>query len=186
VALRYAGEHHGFRLAFGIGYQEDTEFNLVSGAFPCTAQCDSKSTEWKGSASALHVATGLFVTAAAGQRDVSGDALNNAVDDATFWYVAAGLRRNVTGFGDTVFFGEYYQANDFFFQTRALASSTTPFNGVAGDDEASVWGIGVNQYIDAAAMEMFLVYKHFETDLTLNGEGVKDFDAVIGGMRVNF
>ena len=30
VALRYAGEHHGFRLAFGIGYQEDSEFNASS------------------------------------------------------------------------------------------------------------------------------------------------------------
>ena len=26
VALRYAGEFSGFRLAFGIGYQEDTEY----------------------------------------------------------------------------------------------------------------------------------------------------------------
>jgi hypothetical protein len=186
VALRYAGEHHGFRLAFGIGYLEDTEFNLVSGGFPCTAQCNTKASRWLGSASALHVATGLFLTGAAGQQEISGNSLNNATDDATFWYLAGGVRRNFFGYGDTVLFGEYYNANDFFFQTRAVASSTTPFNGITGDDSASVWGIGVNQYIDAAAMEVFLVYKHFENDLLLNGLPVSDFDAVIGGARINF
>jgi hypothetical protein len=193
VALRYAGEFGGFRLAFGIGYQEDTEFNLPpqSGAaavgFTCTGNCDLKATEIKGSASILHVATGLFVTAAAGQRemDVTG------VDDAKFWYVAGGIRKNFFGFGDTVLFGEYYSAKDMLVQSAVVlgnAQNTTPLSyaGLGGSDEATVWGVGVNQYIDAAAMEVFLVYKQFDTDLTLNGLPVEGFQAVLGGARVNF
>ena len=78
VALRYAGEFGGFRLAFGIGYQEDTEFNwrlqigAPSGAGPAiltgvdAGLRTAKESEMKGSASILHVPTGLFVTGAAG------------------------------------------------------------------------------------------------------------------------
>ena len=72
VALRYAGEFSGFRLAFGIGYQQDTEFNREQQAhLVCTTNCNRKDTEIKGSASLLHVASGLFVTAAAGKRETS-------------------------------------------------------------------------------------------------------------------
>src|SRR5690606_38714015 len=51
VALRYAGEHHGFRIAGGIGYQVDSEFNGGSqvgvGTMGdlCTRHCSTKSEE---------------------------------------------------------------------------------------------------------------------------------------------
>ncbi len=78
VALRYAGEFSGFRIAGGIGYQEDSEFNGGNQLFSavgalCVTNCDVKSTEIKGSLSILHVPTGLFVTGAAGNRELSGN-----------------------------------------------------------------------------------------------------------------
>ena len=95
--------------------------------------------------------------------------------EANFWYVAAGVRKNFFGFGDTVLFGEYGNHNDFVKSVNlALASDVTN------------WGIGVNQYIDAAAMEVFLVYKNFSADLSAGGQEIQDFNAVIGGARVNF
>jgi hypothetical protein len=154
VALRYAGEFSGFRLAFGIGYLNDTEFAT-----------SIESEEIKGSASLLHVASGLFVTAAGGKREVSG-ALSF---DANYWYVAAGVRKNYLGFGDTVLFGEYSQHNDFF----------------EDGSEATHWGVGINQYIDAAAMEVFLVYKSFEAS-SPGLVALEDFQTIIGGARVNF
>jgi hypothetical protein len=178
VALRYAGEFSGFRLAFGIGYQEDTEFNgAVNPAVVCTTDCNRKEKEIKGSASILHVASGLFVTAAGGKRDTD-DRLVGAVNtdfDASFWYVAAGVRKNFFGFGDTVLFGEYSEHKDFVKAVNAGLSS-----------DVTHWGIGVNQYIDAAAMEVFLVYKNFSADLSAGGQDIQDFNTVIGGARVNF
>ena len=78
VALRYAGELAGFRLAFGIGYLEDTEFNgsvqqnpgATDGLSSAYRWNNCSRTELKGSASILHVATGLFVTAAGCQARV--------------------------------------------------------------------------------------------------------------------
>jgi hypothetical protein len=188
VALRYAGEHHGFRVAFGIGYQEDTEFNAPLGAASlstvtgvvCTTDCARKESEFKGSASALHVASGLFVTTAWAWRDLEYDlATGTAPDhDASMWYIAAGVRRNFFAIGDTVLFGEYGTADDM--MIRAVAGVTS--------SEFDHWGLGINQYIDAAAMEVFLTYKHFETSHCHGAAcfSSDDLDVVIGGARVNF
>jgi hypothetical protein len=180
VALRYAGEFSGFRLAFGIGYREDSEFgtstfnNGVVGGIVCTGPCDEKVKTLLGSGSVLHVPSGLFVTGAAGRREF--DAQN--IDDANFWYVAGGISQNWFGFGKTVLFGEYSKHNDFLNQAFATVSSS----------EVTHWGLGVVQYIDAAAMELFLTYKNYSLDAVELGANVptKDLDVVIGGARVSF
>ena len=69
--------------------------------------------------------------------------------------MAAGVRKNFLGFGDTVLFGEYSEHTDF-----VKASFSDTFSDVTH------WGIGVNQYIDAAAMEVFLTYKNFSADVS--------------------
>jgi hypothetical protein len=196
VALRYAGEFSGFRLAFGIGYQEDTEFNTptqtttgvtLTQSINCTTDCNRKETELKGSASLLHVSSGLFVTGAAARREVK-DAISlvggadNEDHTESFWYLAGGIRKNWFGYGDTVLFGEYSEHNDFL-------RRNVNFNNVV-DSKATVWGAGIVQYIDAAAMELFLTYKHYSLDETLSGgtpfTGQEDFSTVIGGTRISF
>jgi hypothetical protein len=140
VALRYAGEFGGFRIAGGIGYQEDTEFNgpsqdaatggactntnvfsmsATTGAQTQTTnfgRCDAKTSDIKGSLSLLHVPTGLFVTGAGGKRELSGRATPGdptsryAGPDLTFWHLSAGISQNFFGIGRTVLFGEYTNA----------------------------------------------------------------------------
>jgi hypothetical protein len=194
VALRYAGEFGGFRLAFGIGYQEDSDFNrglqigAPSGPGPailCVSNCDLKSSEIKGSASILHVPTGLFVTGAGGNRELEGAGAGAlGVPDLTFWYVAGGISQNFFGFGKTVLFGEYSEHKGALAQTAFVAENAAlhPFNV---DSEATVWGLGAVQYIDAAAMEVFLTYKNYSLS-TPAFIPIDDFQAVIGGARVSF
>ena len=57
-------------------------------------------------------------------------------------------------------------------------------------DELSYWGIGLVQNIDAAAMELYFSWRHFEakdpgTTATAN-PGLKDLDIVLTGARVKF
>jgi hypothetical protein len=180
VALRYAGEHHGFRLAFGIGYREDSEFGTttftVAAPFvvQCSGLCDAVSKAWLGSASVLHVSSGLFLTGAAGSREID----NTTITDANFWYLAGGIARNWTGLGNTVLFAEYSEHNDFLNQAFATVSSS----------DVTHWGLGVTQYVDAAAMEVFLVYKNYSLDAVELGTNVstKDLDLIIGGARISF
>ncbi|MDX2158863.1 MAG: porin [Hyphomicrobiaceae bacterium] len=200
VALRYAGEFGGFRLAGGIGYREDTEFNApvqFAGVAPnalCLTNCERKESAVLGSASIMHIPTGLFLTGAAGQRERDGGitdtnigTVDNRKADSSFWHISAGISQNFFGIGRTVIFGEYSNASD---------AARMTFNDVISSD-MDHWGVGVNQYIDAAgAMEIFATYKHFDAEITRNigtlaapvaGKlNFQDFQTVIVGTRINF
>ena len=208
VALRYAGEFNGIRVAFGIGYQENSEFNAPASPFGvattgdlCTTLCDAKATDLKGALSVLHVPTGLFFTGSMGRREVEGT--NAAVGsvytgpDLTYWQVAGGIARNFFGVGNTVLFAEYSQSEGGLEQAAFLGTATGYTLNVAGvrtTSEVTHWGIGVNQYIDAAAMEIFATYKNFSLDATgftqptLNtgAGGVHDLSIFMVGTRINF
>ena len=214
VALRYAGEFGGFRIAGGIGYQEDTKFNQGFQTFNqfgdlCTGNCDAKSTEVKGSLSILHIPTGLFVTGAGGNREIEGSTFGTlastyAGPDARFWWLAAGISQNFFGIGKTVVFGEYGEHKGGLAQAAFISNSATgQFNpctvataALGCDSTVTNWGFGVNQYIDAAAMEIFATYKNFSLDangfvgnstsLNKGLGGVSDFQTVIVGTKINF
>jgi hypothetical protein len=185
VALRYAGEFSGFRLAAGIGYISnstglgDVTENPISGNPALSTQCVADAagctpTQLKGSASILHVATGLYLTGAYVRQDndVAGR------DDTTMWYLNGGIAKNWTGLGNTVLYGEYARVNN------ALDNFNVSKATFVADAESTVWGLGVVQNFDAAAMELFLSYKNFSADVP--GQDVKDFDVVLGGARIKF
>ena len=58
----------------------------------------------------------------------------------------------------------------------------------AATSDVDFFGIGVVQQIDAAAMEVFLGWRRFETDVTGAGAGSgnSDLDLVHGGARIRF
>jgi hypothetical protein len=214
VALRYAGEFGGFRIAGGIGYLEDSKFNqtnqlFAQNGFLCTSNCDVVSKEWMGSASVLHIPTGLFVTGAGGSRELSGSQFGSvgssyAGPDATFWWLSAGISQNFFGIGKTVLFGEYGEHKGGLAQGSFISASTqfnncTVATATSGcDSKVTSWGFGVNQYVDAAAMEIFATYKNFSLDtdgfvstgasasLNKSAGGVADFQTVIVGTKINF
>jgi hypothetical protein len=197
VALRYAGEFSGFRVAAGIGYSDNASGvgEINNDATDNALGAEPKMV--KGSASILHVATGLYVSGAYIRQDNDGNAANALGDreDTTLWYVNSGISKNWTGLGNTVLYGEYARVED-------GVQSTT--NSVAGGSknalgtsqfgsEATVWGLGVVQHIDAAAMELFLSYRHYdgETDAFGAGENAvpsksSEMDVVMGGARIRF
>src|SRR5262245_44075698 len=147
VALRYAGEGGGFRLAAAVAYGQNVgglgdnvdnnnqlQNNLTGG---------KDISQIKGSASLLHVASGNFV---------QGSYLNQDNDDANadntvLWQVQGGIAKNWTGLGNTVLYGEFANVSDAFGFTNS---------------NVDIWGLGVVQHIDAAAMELFLSYRNYD------------------------
>lgn len=210
VALRYAGEFGGFRVAAGVGYSSDEEMPT----FGVSGFSANRINETKGSASVLHVSSGLFVTGAAGRREFEGG--TNAYSaggcilffcvpgtgtgtstptDATFWHVSAGLSKNLTGIGSTVFFGEMHNAKDMVGATGMWdPSGPAPNAPFEISSDANVWGLGIVQHIDAAAMQVFLSYKNFSGDVKSTGANgplpdtyaIKDFSAIIAGAKISF
>jgi predicted porin len=126
VALRYAGEFAGIKLAAGAGYKTTDLFfdDLVTVS---------------GSVSAKHVGTGLFATVAAGRAEVD---LFDARADAG--HAVVGIERNILGFGATTFYGE--------------ALKGTLEIGTA-DADAKMYGVGIVQAVDAAAVDIYATYR---------------------------
>jgi hypothetical protein len=158
VALRYAGEFSGFKLAAAAAYSESDD--------PGTQGSDGIDTTnfFQVGAYLQHVPTGLFVYGAYGEIDADGTL---AVDNE-FYYVKAGIRQRWTPLGHTVLYGEYEN-----------------FDNSANGSEVDLYGAGIVQEIDNAAMSLWLSYRHLEGDEVGSGP-IEDFDYVKAGALINF
>ncbi len=190
VSLRYAGEFSGFRVAAGIGYINNSS-GLNEVAKDVDGQPFDGPEQWKGSASILHVASGLFLTGAYLRQEsdtntVTGGAAPSISTDSTLWYLQGGIAKNWTGLGNTVLYGEYARVDDGAVGLLARIVDEDVFNVTSS--EATVWGLGVVQHIDAAAMELFLSYRRYSAEATteLGTQEFDDFDVVFGGARIRF
>jgi hypothetical protein len=187
ASLRYAGEFGGIRVAAGIGYQVQNPSDTQ------TIQLDTGArfldNEWAASLAAMHVPSGLFAQG----HYARSEFLNGA--DAKFWMVQAGITKNWWGLGNTSFYGEYGRADDFI--KSGIVFGTGVQNAQAGIQNASsevkFFGLGVVQQIDAAAMEVYLGWRRFETDISGitapnvgQRNGSSDLDLVHGGARIRF
>ena len=203
VALRYAGEFSGFRVAAAVSYGKnagnttDAEDNISTTTLPNFGN-GADLRKWQGSASVLHVATGLFLTGAYVNQSYNGTSaseLNQFTNgglvlgenrpDTTFWYLLGGVSRNWTGLGNTAFYGEYGR-----FEGGADGTLIPVVLTELTNTEVSFWGIGVVQHIDAAAMEVFLSYRNFENSFFDTDTAAQfsndDLSIVMGGARVRF
>jgi hypothetical protein len=169
ASVRYAGEHGGFRVAAGIGYQEQ------DGTLTQPIQLDTGprniDNEWSGSLAIMHVASGLFL-----QGHIAESEFTNG-GEAEFWMIQGGISKNWFGMGNTSLYAEYGNAENYVSSISVIAGSDVDF-----------YGLGVVQQIDAAAMELYLGWRRFDGDGTdgLGGTSSGELDLVHGGARIRF
>lgn len=207
IALRYAGEFGGFKVAAAVGFLQITdgpetkhECQARGGGIPRDEDCQ----HFGGSFSVVHESTGLFLNAGAGT--VTDDVLNttarfagtNADDEANFWSVQAGIEKKWLPLGKTTIYGEYYD-----YEGGAINRGITAGDAVniPGFGASSIWntglqvyGFGLAQGLDNAATVLYLSYRHVSADLTLrdNATGalgnadIEDLDLVNAGAIIKF
>ena len=194
VGLRYANEFADFKVAAGIAYREITEdehgcTEITQTQTGLTANCQ----EFGTSASVRHVPSGLFVAAAYGYKldkaksTSTQTAVTNVDDDDERWYVSAGIYQKFNSLGKTSIFGEYgaYDNGTPFDGDDVRSASGNPIQS----SEIEMWGVGINQKIDAAAMDIYLGYRHYTSDIVTTAgpvQGLKDHQAVLSGARIKF
>ena len=186
VEGRYSGEFNGVRIAGRLAYSVLSEFNTggtPATGFACTANCDKQIEQLAGSLSIRHMPTGLFFTGAAGWRDTTGADIRPAGFEFSFYYLSAGVAKNITGLGDTVFYGEYSE-------WKGVAQDT--FVDVTSGDKLKHWGVGIVQHVDAAAMEFWLAYKNYSLDGNclicgpIPAATAQDLHSITAGTRIRF
>jgi hypothetical protein len=177
---------------------------------PTSSSADYSSADtrvWDLGLGLMHVPTGLFATGnysklsvnaqlpGTGASNVSPTTIGSR--EATRWHVTAGIGQNWFGVGKTTFYGEYLKAENFRYALNPYAATTT-FDAVKGvntstfavagvsGDSVRTWGLGFNQAIDAAALDLYLNYRNHKATDPTNLNGLKDISVVTTGARIRF
>ncbi|MCH9809437.1 MAG: hypothetical protein K0U74_17065 [Alphaproteobacteria bacterium] len=192
IGLRYGGDIGDISIRAGIGYHTGKILDTDNVTSVVGANSIPDHEEVVGSISALHKPTGLFVTVAGGGRNwIDSPVSGLELLGEKYFYVKSGLLRRWFTLGDTAIYGEYYKIWDVGLE---FAGPASVFNE-RFDEEAYAFGFGVVQHVDAAAMELYLAYKHYgANDITdfssLGGGALTDhdiqMDIVMGGARIKF
>ncbi|KUO60951.1 MAG: hypothetical protein APF80_02780 [Alphaproteobacteria bacterium BRH_c36] len=167
VSGRYAGEFVGFKVAAAIAYHETTDETGTAGPGVPTMLAARNNGgldigHLQTGAYIEHVQSGLFVYGAYAQAyndttaSVRGAGQTNP--DGEMWYIKAGLKGQWTSLGGTTIYGEYGRHDDSF--TAGM------YDAGVNASELEQYGIGIVQNIDAAAMQMWLSWRHYEGDVT--------------------
>ena len=227
IAVRYQKEWNSIRIAAGIGYFSasdparlgglGTDSTQIFGPGAGTATSpfngannnvgtgvygpSAKAEFVKGSASAMHIPTGLFVTFAAGQRYIEGPvpgdvqknpALNASFNkDATFYEIKGGITKRFFEVGATTVFGAYANYDD---QGVGASYSTGGNANRITSSNVDRYAVGFTQAFDGAALELYANYVHYSADISaVNNAGTgiakaapEDYDAVVTGARIKF
>ena len=184
VALRYSGDWNSVRVAAGVGHMNSDERDF---------------SDVRGSASAMHMPTGLYVSVAGGMREDKSAVIGDG-EDATFYYAQLGLKRQFVSYGHTTFYGEFGNYKDYTvgreLQADLMADKGYDTWGKVTDSEVRRWGAGVEQSLDAAAMVLYAQYHYYEADITgipmpqygnaAQSLPVEPWSAVVLGARVQF
>ncbi|MDX2258168.1 MAG: porin [Hyphomicrobiaceae bacterium] len=197
VSGRYAGSFGDVKVAAAIAYVQSTDEGApnasgLNGAALGNGGLDAS--HLQVGAFVMHSPTGLFLYGAYGYEDPEVTAslrgAGRANPDGENYYIKAGLRRQFFPIGHSVLYGEYGRNDDKIFSAA--------FDAGISSSELDQYGIGFVQEIDAAAMSIWLSWRHYEADVTCNGagcagaglgqgnNGLDDMDIVKFGALINF
>lgn len=203
VSGRYAGEFSGFKFSAAVAYVQATDETSVLPATQAGAAANggADNAHLQAGAYLQHVPTGLFVYGAYGQEynnvTPSVRGLGRTNPDGENWYIKAGIRQKWAPYGHTVLFGEYGENDDKF--TAGM------YDAGVNASNLTQYGAGIVQEIDAAAMSVWLVWRHYEADITCNdasaiagaacadlglasssNQNIEDFDVIKFGALIPF
>lgn len=143
------------------------EFNSVKIAAGIAYADDSREGETNfeqviGSISVMHTPTGLFGNFAAGAREYDSGL------EGSYWFVQAGIEKKFFSYGATTLYGEYGSYDEVVFE----------------DVEAELFGFGVVQRFDSAALDIYAQARFYGVDVDSEEQG--DFSSVMLGAKIDF
>jgi len=210
VAARYSGEFNGFKLAAAVAYSQwsqdffsGSDAEIIGGPGFSEVGDNRWVNYFQRGAYIEHVPTGLWLYGAYGHIDPRGVTHETVGIDASInaggfdrasgdtYYIKGGLRERWTPLGHTVLYGEYEKFSD---------ATPDDIVNVGISASSQLWGLGIVQEIDAAAMSLWVSYRHIDADfkgagctnggaaaLGLDvGCGTESFQYVKAGALINF
>ncbi len=199
VSGRYAGEFSGIKIAGAIAYSHSSDENGVGLATMLNARANGGLDvgHFQLGGYVEHTSSGLFFYGAYATADnettASFRGAGQTNPDGDMFYLKAGLKRKVFAIGSTTFYGEYGQKDDAF--TAGM------YDAGVNNTELDHYGVGIVQNVDAAAMQLWVAWRHYDGDVNCLDQAVgscagiglgqgtnslEDFDLVKIGGLINF
>jgi len=174
VGATFSHDFGEVKIAAKAGYGQSTD-EMATG---CGGPALNFKCEWFGAgATIMHMPTGFYVFGGYGWQQI--DSLGPGFDDtSTTWLVQPGIEKKWHPLGKTTIFGEY----------RHDEPGSNP--GKTQSADIDFWAAGVVQNIEAAAMDLYVIYRHAGGDYVaagaLTSTSLDNFDLVISGARIQF
>jgi predicted porin len=222
AAAIYKGEVGDFKVAARAGYAAYTDETAGPGSGHCIGINGAANTtaaggigahckEYGGSATVMHKPTGLYVYGAYGRKQ-DDDRFDSGVKpvnlgpnpqigkDDQLWYIQPGIEKKWHPLGTTTIFGTYRRDDNGTTRNTFTGAGIAPLGLNAANtyyvsgSKIETWGGGVVQNVEAAAMDLYLIYSHVDGEFTAvntaNGLAtqinVDNFDLVQAGARIQF
>jgi len=154
IALRYADDWGQFKVGAGVAMRKGFTVPTMGSLQDLTT--------YAGSASVMHMPTGVFLTGIAGH--IEGDGVLSGLPNIKGWQVQGGLEERWNALGKTTVFAEYGEL-------KVDDADSTP----------NLIGLGFVQAVDAAALDLYVTGRQYSLDM-----GDDDFTVVMGGARIKF
>jgi hypothetical protein len=191
VSLTYKNTWGDFNVLARGGWEKSTDENLTGCAPFSATGATRQDCEWfGGAATVMHAPTGLYVYGGFGQTVDHGVQLISASadDTSTTWFIQGGIEQKWIPLGKTTIFGEY-RHDDVGSRTGKNFAVDGGASGYVHDGDLNFWAAGVVQSIDNAAMDLYVMYRHADGDITNSVGDTADldaFDMVITGAMIKF
>jgi hypothetical protein len=179
LALRYLNGNFGDLKVQGILSYSDSSMNWKN-PLNNTFASDDRLNVWQVGTYLEHKPTGLFALGAWASIDQQVNKTNNPTTNT--YYLKAGDILKLTSLGHTIPYGEYLRSTD----GVAVYDVNNTEGGakVIDGSGTTIWGLGVAQEIDAAAMLVWLRYRHHQVDVP--GRDLEDADTLSFGSQITF
>lgn len=180
AALTFKKDIGEFAVNARAGYGQSTDNVMENcGGSPADYRCRW----WGAAATVMHKPTGLYVYGGYGQQTIDNASIPALADqDSRTWFIQPGIEHKWHPLGKTTIFGEYRHDDP---GANLTAANVLVSQGA----DLNFWAGGVVQNVEAAAMDLYAIYRHSDGDFT-NSVGTKvsldNFDMVIVGALIQF
>ncbi|WP_045836184.1 porin [Hyphomicrobium sp. 99] len=195
VALTYKNTIGDFNLLGKVGYgknsDESTSKCSTSGNVYNGVTLGGQDCELFGAAGTImHVPTGLYVYGGFAQNHDNAEAKIAGADPTdTMWFIQGGIEQKWLPLGKTTVFGEYRHDDGGSNLDKKFVPGNIGTTSFVHDSSLNFVGAGVVQNIEPAAMDLYVIYRHADGDVTnaANETAKLDaFDMVIMGAMLRF
>jgi predicted porin len=173
MSLTYANTWGDFKVLGKVGYGEVSDENIGCSTKTVGATGGTQCELFGTAATVMHVPTGLYVYGGYAQnRDGRVADIGAANTDATssMYFIQGGIEQKWLPLGKTTIFGEYRHDDGGSKDTGAAFNGADPTSttGTSALQSTSLnfIGAGVVQNIEPAAMDLYVVYRHADGDIT--------------------